>query len=134
MNFFSIRKLLAMSAMALTVAAVPGTASAGGSIHLDIPGFSIGFHDDHRYRKRHRHYKSHKRYKRYKRHYRNHDSYDYYPRRSYRYYDGYRSNRYDRRRYRDRDRYESCPTPGYSSRYYRDRGCYSHGDHYHCDD
>lgn len=135
MTIFNTRRVLALLAMTISIAAVPSTASARGSVHVDIPGFSIGFHDhDRHYRKRHKRYKRH-----YRKHHRNHHrgyryrSYDYYPRRSYRYndyYDDYRG-RSNRRGYRDD--YEYCPTPGYSSRYYRNRGCYSHGDHYHCD-
>ena len=134
MNLFSPRKLIILGAAALAMAAVPGTASAGGSVHIDIPGFSIGYYDDHRYRKRHRkHYRKHYRHhKRSHRYYRDH--YDYRPYGSYNYYGGgYRSRDYYRPRYRD-NRYDYCPTPGFSLRFYRNRGCYSHGNHYHCDD
>lgn len=129
MTLSILRKLLAIPVFGLVVAATPGTANAGGSVHLHVPGFSIGYYDDHYHRKHRK-----RLYKRYNhRHYRNHYYYndDYYPRRSYRSYNGYRN--YYRPRYQDRY-YEVCPTPGYSTRYYRGRGCYSHGDHYHCDD
>lgn len=130
------RKILALSAMAFSVAVVPTTASAAPSIHLDLPGLSIGLHDHHNRHYRKRYKRHHKRY--YKDRYRHYDNH--YPRRSYRYYDygnryydGGRSNRSPRRYYDRHDRYDRCPTPGYSSYYYRNGGCYSHGDHYHCE-
>ena len=133
MKLFSIRKLLVLGAAATTLVVASGTASAGGRVHIDIPGFSIGYYDDHHYRKKYRKHRRH--YKRHhKRHHRYYDDYYYYEPRRYYYYDGYRS----RDRYRSRDSYRNdydyCPTPGFSLRYYRNRGCYSHGDHYHCDD
>lgn len=146
MKLFSINKLLVLSGIALSVAVAPTTASARGSVHIDVPGFSIGFHDDNRhYRKRHKRY--HKRH--HSKHYsgrsnRYYDGYGYqsrgyrygsdsYRNRSYRnsYKNGYRSGY--KNSYRNDYRGDYCPTPGYSPRYYDDRGCYAHGDHYHCD-
>ena len=139
-------KVAAAFAMIMMISAIPATASARGSVHIDLPHFTLGYHDEgyrsHRSHKR-KHYRKNRRHNRYyNRHYNSHRNYD---RNGYsrynnnqRYYnDGYyTSNRYDRRnrnynRSRSRDNY--CPTPGYSSRYYRNGGCYSHGDHYHCE-
>ena len=52
MKLFSIRKLLVLGAAATTLVVASGTASAGGRVHIDIPGFSIGYYDDHHYRKK----------------------------------------------------------------------------------
>jgi hypothetical protein len=150
MNIINTRKILALMAMVIATTAVPTSASARASVHLDLPGISIGLHDRHyghydrhydrHYKQKRKHYRKHKRYKR---HYNRHHSDGYYPRRSYRSYDsydGYRSNGYRNDRHRNdgysRGGYQDnyCPTPGYSSRYHRNRGCYSHGDHYHCSD
>jgi len=130
---------IAAFSTALIMALAPNTASAGGSLHLDLPGISIGVYDDHRYR--------------YKRKYRHSKRY------GHRYNDGYyrdrgyyrerrRARRSERRQrysndyyYGGRDRYydrprraERCPAYGYSRYYVRDRGCYKHKDHYHCSD
>jgi len=135
MNLVSFKKLVTMLTAVLTLSVVPTSASAGGSVHINVPGFSIGYHGDYYGRKHYR--KNYNRAKRSHRYYRNQyrdrDYYNYRPRRSYNYYyDGYRSR--DRYRSRYRNDYDYCPTPGFSVRYYRNRGCYSHGDHYHCDD
>lgn len=124
--------------LTLLFAMTPGTAMAGGSVHIDIPGLSLGVHDGHRSKYRHK-----KRY--HKRHY--NDYYD----------NDYRSRRYERRR--DRERYynsynddyyysgrrnsrsynysrprrvEVCPRAGYSRYYLRDSECSSHKGHFHC--
>ena len=139
-NKISISALSVVILLALT----PGTAMAKGSIHIDIPGLSIGVHDG--YRGKHKHRK-HKRY------YRD----------NYYYEDHYRSNRYDRRRdrrerkrdyyynnrydnnyyygsrkskryynYSEPRRVQRCPNAGYSRYYLKNRGCSSHNDHFHC--
>ncbi len=121
----------------------PSTAQAGGSVHLNLPGLSIGVHDDHHYKK-----------KRYRRHYRDRYYYDdhwrkkrYYKKRHYkkRYYNrDYYGSRYDRRRYYNDDYYYGgrssrydrrrnyCPDPGYSSYDNDNLDCYRHKGHYHC--
>jgi len=141
----SAKHLFATLGMLTVFAVTPTTAFASGSVHINVPGFSIGFHDVHH---------SHKRYRK---HYRGYYNDDYrYERRKYRkkrnryykkrrYYDNYYSSgrRYDRgydrkynrryeRRYNDGYRAEACPIDGYSR--YDDRGqnCYEHKDHYHC--
>lgn len=109
---------------------VPGTAAAKGSVHIDIPGLSIGVHDDH-YRHHRKHYRGDRHHK--KRHYRkrHRQSYYYDPY----YYDPYYSNQYDyrsgRRDYRSRYA-PRCPTAGFSEYYLRNRDCYRHKDHFHC--
>ena len=136
MTFLNFRSALVFIGLATIMALVPTTASAKGSVHIDIPGISIGYHDNY-YRNsyRHkRHYNKHRRH--YKKHrYYNKRYYDHgYSSRSYRNYDRSYDRGYQyrsRTRYYERDNY--CPDPGYSSRAYRDRSCYSHGDHYHCD-
>ncbi|RBP53459.1 hypothetical protein [Arenicella xantha] len=117
----------------LLVGLTPTTAMAKGSLHLDLPGISIGVHDDHRKRQHRQHYRE-KRYQ--NRHYDRHQSRKY-DRRSYR-HDSYR-NDYSRQYYyggRD-NQYRSrssarCPSPGFSEYYYRNRDCYRHKDHFHC--
>ena len=132
----SFAKVAAIFSMVAMLAAVPSTASARGSIHLDLPHFSVGFHDDgHRsYRKQRKHQRKH--YRKHRRNdYNNH-------RRSYynkRYYDnGYNTSYRSDRRYRNNynpPRYSDnyCPTYNYSKNYYRNDGCTPHADHYHCD-
>jgi hypothetical protein len=139
----------ALLSMFIAVTALPSTAAARGSVHIDLPHFSVGLHDNNhgiKYRDSHRnrHYNNNSRGSRHsnrhdkKRHHNNHNYYG----GSYNnnYYDGYSSygstNRYykpRKKRYNRSYRNEYCPTPGYSSYNYSDRGCYSHGDHYHCD-
>lgn len=120
----------------MIVALTPSTAQARGSVHIDIPGISIGVHDDHRYRhkrkyrQRRDHYNSRYRDRR--------DNYYRERRKSRRdnrrnrysndYYYGGGNNYYERPR-----RTQVCPTYGYSRYYVRDRGCYRHKGHYHCD-
>ena len=141
MNFLINRKTLALATMILVISAVPNSASARTSIHVDLPHFSIGFQDNHRgkrYRKHQRHHRQHDRYsdRRYDRQYdRRSDrrSDRHYDRRSNDYYSGYGYSAPRSRHYTPRYDNDYCPTPGYSSRYYRNQGCYAHGDHYHCD-
>jgi len=125
--------------LVLLLALAPGTAMARGGLYLDLPGLSIGVHNSHGSKYRHR--------KSYRRDYR-HNYYD----------DRYRSRRYDRRR--DRQRYynngyndnyyyggrrsnryynysrprrvEVCPLAGYSPYYLSDGECTKHKGHYHC--
>ena len=141
MTFLNIRSALVFFGLATSMALVPTTASAKGSVHIDIPGISIGYSDNHygkNYRQK-RHYNNHRRHNRKhnyynKRHYNQSYSGYGYSDRSYRNNDrGYSDRRYNnqsRTRYYERDNY--CPDPGYSTRAYRDQSCYSHGDHYHC--
>lgn len=135
------KHLLAIASSIAVLAFAPmSSASAGDSIHIDLPGISIGFHGDHRYNKRYRN--------KYYRHYNN----DYYrdrryDRRKYRQSRRYYNNRYNdnyyyydrrsNRRYNNGYRYDDyrsnvCPIDGYSSRYDRNRNCYEHKGHYHC--
>lgn len=156
--------VFALLSMFIAFTALPSTAAARSSVHIDLPHFSVGFHDNNhgkKYRKSHgnRHYNnnsygsrhSNRHYKKrhhnnnyyggsynsgsYNNHYNGHSSYGY----KNRYYKP-RNNYYNRSYNRSYSRNDNrnygggyCPTPGYSSNYYRDSGCYSHGDHYHCD-
>lgn len=127
----------------LLVAAVPNSAHARSSVHIDVPGFSIGWYDqDRHYRKRHHRPSRHH----YDRYYDNYYYDEYRPRRHHRkhkrYHKKYYNNHYyhDNRSYYPRDRYydrprvvEICPTAGYSRYRDRNRSCYQHKDHYHCD-
>ncbi len=131
---------------AITLIALPTSASAGGSVHVDIPGLSIGVHENHYNKKRHRrvyknrhrnnhyrndyYYDDHRDRKRYhKKRYYNGGYYKkrYYKKRYYNndYYYGERSNRYNRRA-------EICPIAGYSPYYNDNLDCYRHKDHFHC--
>ena len=138
MTFLNIRSALVLFGLATSMAIVPTTASAKGSVHIDIPGISIGYYDNH-YRKSYRqkrHYNNHRRHNRYynKRYY--NDSYrgNGYSKRNYRSNDrGYDRSYNDRPRSRSYNRGNYCPIAGYSVNAYRDQSCYSHGDHYHCD-
>tara|TARA_B110000285_G_scaffold229079_1_gene293185 strand:+ start:474 stop:947 length:474 start_codon:yes stop_codon:yes gene_type:complete len=144
--------VFAVLSMFITITALPSTAAARSSVHIDLPHFSVGLNDNHHgkgYRNSHRnrHYNkkwhgsrhSNRHYK--KRHHNNSYYGDSYNSGSYNnYYNGHSSYGNTRRYYKPRNyRYnrnyggEYCPTPGYSSDYYEDRSCYSHGDHYHCD-
>ncbi|MFT5574115.1 MAG: hypothetical protein ACI9FR_003052 [Cryomorphaceae bacterium] len=150
---------LALMGIVFLVAAVPSNSHAKGSVHLDVPGFSIGWHDNNR-NYRNNHYKSGRR------HY-NHNSYDrkHYDRKRYdrRYNDYYRddyrnrkhhnrnNNHYDNNRYYDdyysggqrnnsRNSYYDrpnvvaiCPIGGYARYRDRNRSCYQHKGHYHCE-
>ena len=130
-------KVLALFAMILAMASVPTVASAG-SLHIDVPHIGISLHNSHGHQRR---YNRHNR-----RHYNSSNYYNSSPRYYNRGYNsGYSSgyNNYNRpsrynQGYNDgySDSYNGsnyCPTPGYSSRYYNNRGCYSHGNHYHCE-
>jgi hypothetical protein len=156
----SAKHLIATLGMFTVIVVTPTSAFARGSVHLDLPGLSIGVHDDHRSNRGHR--------KHHRKHYNNHRSRhnDYYDNRRYdnhryerrdhrrshkrhyknrRYNDNYYSSgrynnqRYDRRdnnyrndRYRnDRLRVEICPIDGYSRYYQQGRNGYQHKDHYH---
>lgn len=139
----------------LTALATTPVASASGSLHLNLPGLSIGVHDDHghkkhrkRYRNRHHndHYYSNRHERRNSQRYYNQrrsNHYDYNNRRSNRYYNNRRSNNNyyyggrrnnDRGYYNDSRRVEACPTIGYTPRYDRNRNCYRHKGHFHCSD
>lgn len=143
MTLFNYRSALALFGLITTVALVPSTASAKGSVHLDLPGLSIGYHDNHyrhgryhkrkHYRKRHHrrhHYRGHRDRHYYNRH-RDYGYRDYgYSHRGYRYYDhGY----YYKPRKRHYNRGNYCPTAGYSEYAYDNRNCYRHDGHFHCD-
>ena len=133
MTIFNSKTMIAALLIAFSFASVPNSASARSSVHVDFHGLTIGVHDsDRRYRKQHKH---HKRYYR-DRHYYNGSRYGSRSRYNY-YYDYYRprysSRRYLSGRYYNDRRNNYCPTDTYSSRFYRNRGCYAHGDHYHCD-
>ena len=135
------RKSIALLSMLLAVAVVPASASAG-SVHIDVPHIGISLHNSNSHYRRHKRSRRHHNRHHYKS--RNYNSgYNYYTPRT-RYYDrgynsgyrsGYNSGYNYGNNYNNGDNYNSnyCPTPGYSSRSYRNRGCYSHGDHYHCD-
>ena len=150
----SAKHLFATLGMLTVLAVTPTTAFADGSVHLDLPGLSIGLHDDHRSYKRHRkHYRNRydnhrserRRYRqnrdhRYSdRHYRSGQRYNndrrYYSDRRYNdnYYSERRSNRRSNNNYRnDSYRVEVCPIDGYSRGYDRNRNCYEHKGHFHC--
>lgn len=138
----------------LTFVGIPTNAKAsGGSVHIDLPGLSIGFHDDHykkkRYRKQYRdrrsyrdrgyyrdrgHYRGRHYYNERRAHRRDHRRHDrYYNNRRYndRYYYSGRSDRRDRNRYYQ-GRSQICPVAGYSPYYDRGLNCYRHKGHYHC--
>lgn len=138
---------------ALTMA--PTASASGSSLHLNLPGFSIGVHDDHghkKYRKRYRNRHHNDSYYRNRYDHRNSDryynqrrsnSYYYNNRNSNRYYNNRRNNNNyysggrrnnDRRYYNDSRRVEVCPIIGYTPRYDRYRDCYRHKGHYHCSD
>jgi len=135
------RKTFTKFAAALAVltmcVAMPSTASARGSVHVDLPHFSIGFHDNgyRSYRKHRKHYRKHRR-NHYNDYRRNHHNKRYYNKRYYDdgNYTSYRSDRSYRNKQRSR-RYSDnyCPTYNYSDRYYQNDGCTAHGNHYHCD-
>jgi len=134
MKLFTKYSISAFGLVAL-LALVPGTAMARGSLYIDIPGVSIGVHDDHgkRYHRKRKYKRSYNNYynqdRRYerkrdrRRNYRNNYNESYY-------YDGGRRNYNDR----SQRRVEICPQVGYSPYYLRDSGCNSHKDHFHCSD
>ena len=146
MTFLNFRSTLAVFGLISTIALVTNTASARGSVHVDLPGLSIGYQDNH-YRPGRAHKRAHKRaYKRrhhrshrghnYRGYYNRHNDYNYrdYGRsqNGYGYYDqGYRSYDY-KSRGRNYNRGNYCPTAGYSEYGYRNRNCSRHEDHFHC--
>lgn len=117
--------------------------ASAGSVHLNLPGISIGVHDGHRYKdNRYRSHRSNdRRYYKKRKYQRHYDNNDYYYDRSSRnskydrrynnnnYYGG--NSNYDRRDYRS-NRSQVCPTRGYTPRYDRNRNCYKHKGHFHC--
>ena len=138
----SVKHLLATLSMLTVLAVTPTTALAKGSVHIDVPGFSIGVHDDYYYRNRSYSRKSNSR------RYNNYYNDNRYERRRYRqsrnrYYNNRRYNdnyysggrQYDRRYDRGYDngyRAEVCPIDGYSRYDDRNRNCYEHKGHFHC--
>ena len=156
------KTLMAAFGLITAVAMAPTASASGSSLHLNLPGISIGVHDGHgnkKYRNRHRsrhHNSSHyrddyyrdKRYRhrddrRSKRYYNQRRNNDYYysDRKSKRYYNTrrYNDNYYyggrgnnDRRYYNDSRYVEVCPVEGYSRNYNRNRSCYKHKGHFHC--
>ncbi|MBT8115839.1 MAG: hypothetical protein KJP04_10670 [Arenicella sp.] len=135
MTLLSFSKTIATAALLTSMALIPTTASARGSVHIDVPGFSIGFHDRHYYGKHHRYRDRH--HWRHKRHFKRHYRRDHYWRPRHR---GYGSGYYDRGYrnygYAPRSRYYGgtlCPTPGYSPYWYGGGNCYAHKGHFHCD-
>lgn len=140
---------IALFGIVLLVAAGPNTAHAKSSVYVNVPGFSIGWHDnDRRYRKRHYrnsrgHYDRHNdnyydrghRSRKYRKHHnRRYDDRQYNNGYSY---DNYRSGG---QRYYPRDNYynsprvaDICPVAGYNRYRDRNRSCYQHKDHYHCE-
>lgn len=123
MKHFTIRKILLVLGIATSVAVVPTTASAKASVHISLPGISIGLGD--------RHYQSRYYNNRY-RSYQYVPSYRYVPRTTYRYQNQY-YNSPSRRIYTPSYQSAACPEPGYSPNYYAGHGCRQHLDHYHCD-
>ncbi len=111
--------LMALSAVSLvSMVVIPATSQASGSLHLDLPGLSIGLHDDTHYRHvnkkssrhdRRRSSKSKQYYygNRYDRKYRNNSS---------RY-----NNRYYDKPYYNKPNYNKSYNNGYNNRYYKKR-------------
>ena len=160
------KQTVAALGLVLLVGIAPNSAHAKGSLHLELPGLSIGLHDnDRRYRSSRRHYnrnyhnnhhdeyrgrdrRYHKKYRHHKRYYKNHHNghhnnnysnkrYNRYDNRydnqyNDNYYYGGQSNRNDGY-YNQSQRAQICPTAGYSRYRDRNRSCYQHKDHYHCD-
>ena len=133
---------------AVVFAATP--AQAKGSVHIDLPGFSIGYYDDHYGSSRHYNRKyRHGKYYRDKYHHGKYDDRYRYDRthrsRSYTrsHSKGYYNKRYDDRYYNqpysrsyDRSYRQSnviCPQQGYSRYRIERRYCTPHKDHYHCE-
>ncbi len=128
-----IKSTLGVIALGTAIMCLSSPAFANGNVYIDVPGFSLGYYDDH--------YDRHG----YSKRYRHSNRYKY---RSNRYYDDYRGNqhrRYNQHGYLDRpyygkpyqhsypQSYTICPDRGYS-RYRIDRRyCYPHKDHFHCE-
>jgi hypothetical protein len=143
----SAKHLFATLGMFTVIAVTPTSAFAKGSVHFDLPGLSIGVHDDHRSNRRHRKHYNNNHRSRYNDHYDNRR----YERRHHRrehkrhynkrhYNDNYNSRgrhdsqRYDRRNNSHRSdsyRVEVCPIDGYSRYFQQGRRGYQHKDHYH---
>jgi hypothetical protein len=143
----SAKHLFATLGMFTVIAVTPTSAFAKGSVHFDLPGLSIGVHDDHRSNSRHRKHYNNNHRSRYNDHYDNRR----YERRQHRrdhkrhskgqrYNDNYYSSgRHDNRRYERRNdsyrsdsyRVEVCPIDGYSRYFQQGRRGYQHKDHYH---
>ena len=152
MKHFS-KTVIAALGLLTVVAMAPTTASASGNLHLNLPGLSIGLHDNdhghkqHRKRYRNKHYRdnhySQRRYRDDRRHYNqhHHNRHYYDDRRDRRYYNNHRSyNDYyysgrrnnDRRYSNNARRGDVCPMEGYSRNYNRNLNCYKHKGHFHC--
>jgi len=145
--FFNTRKFLAVMAIVTTVAVIPNTASARSSIHIDLPSISLSLHDRHGYRNNrrgirhnfHNNYHSYRNSRQYKRNnyrshrgnYRNHYTNNNYYTNGY----SYRGFGFQPRSQYNQPSYRGpiCPTPGFSTGYDENRGCYAHKDHFHCD-
>ena len=149
MKSLSQRAFILLFAPVLSMALVPSTAQAKSSVHIDLPGFHIGFDNSHHGKRRHskrghRYYNDgYRGYRSHKRHYKRHHNYrgryysnDRYPR-SYSYSPYYYDDRYYSRPrsdyYGNVYRRPNCPTAGFSWNYYDDRDCYKHKNHFHCD-
>jgi hypothetical protein len=142
MTYLNSKKAIALWTILFAFAAAPQSASARGSIHLDLPHISLphisfSHHGNHRskhYRKQHerqyyrdsrRHGKRYNKQHRYSRDY--YRSNNYYQPRSSPYNRGYSAPRnYD-------DGFEYCPSPAYSLRNDPNRNCQVHGEHFHCE-
>ena len=152
MKHFS-KTLVAALGLLTVVVMAPTTASASGNLHLNLPGLSIGLHDEHhghrKHRKRYRnkHYRdnhySQRRYRDDRHHdrYYNHHRHYYNDKRDRRYYNNHRSYNdyyYSGRRNNDRSYSNNsrpgdvCPMEGYSRNYNRNLNCYKHKGHFHC--
>ena len=145
--------LFATLGMVTVMVVTPTSASAKGSIHLDLPSISIGLYDDHRSHKRYRrhqnkHYRSryndHYDNRRYERRHHRRDRNRYYNSHQYN-HNYYSSGRHDNRRYDRRnnsyrnDSYRNrgyqgalCQIDGLSRHSDRGRNCYPHKGHFHC--
>ena len=116
--------------MVISVSLVPNTASAKSSVHIALPGISIGFNDRYYSNRNNNRYRNNS--------YRNNS----YRNNSYR-NNSYRNNSYrnsnqyyyqpSRRVYKPSYQSAICPEPGYSANYYDGHGCRQHLDHFHCD-
>lgn len=141
----STKHLFATLSLLTALTLAPTSAFAKGSVHVDIPGLSIGVHDNHRSYTRHRnekrhyregrdHYYSDRRYKRDRQYYNNRHYNDRRSQSKRRYNDNnyYSGSRYNNRYRNDGYRVEVCPIDGYSRYYDRSSNCYEHKGHYHC--
>ena len=125
MKNLSIFKVLSVLGFLTAVTATPNYAVARTSVHIDLPGISIGV-ANRQYRDRYNY--------RYKRN--NYQRYYYSPAPSRSIKRTYRNNNYyqqNRRIYTPSYQSEICPEPGYSPYSYQGHGCRQHYDHYHCE-